>query len=104
MSFEHKAEVLRRYQGYAIWGGAVVGGIASLIGAGPHFQDWSSPLATWGLIAAGCGAVGALVGYLFFSIVVGSQAGGGGVASGSDGEGASGDGGSSGGDGGGGGK
>ena len=106
MSFEHKAEVLRNYRGYAIWGGAFLGIIISLVAFGPHFRSWSSPFTTWSLIATGSGLVGALVGYLFFSIIVGSEAGRGpgrGIGSGSEG-GISGVDGGFGGDGGGGGE
>ncbi len=73
MSFKHKTEVLHKYRGYAVWGGAMLGLIASIIATGPHLLDWGNPLSTWGAIVAGSGAVGALVGYLFFPLVVGSQ-------------------------------
>jgi len=87
-SFEHKAEVLRRYQGYAAWGGAIFGAAVSIIVIGPRISEWSNALMALAAIVAGSGGIGALIGYLFVSIIIGSQSagpGGGAFGAGADG-------------------
>jgi hypothetical protein len=65
----------RSYRGYGLFGGAAAGLFAGVLISGPHFEAWSAS-ASLALVLA-CAAVGALMGWLFLSIVSGSVAGGG---------------------------
>lgn len=65
----------QRYRGYGLFGGVALGLFAGVLISGPHFEKWSAA-ASLALVLA-CAAVGALIGWLFLSIVSGSVAGGG---------------------------
>jgi len=44
-----------------------------LIG-GPRFREWEDPTGTWLVIIGSCAAVGAVAGYLFFTLLPGGTA------------------------------
>jgi hypothetical protein len=67
--------VARSYRGYGLFGGVAVGLCAGVLISGPHFDEWSAS-ASFALVLA-CATGGALIGWLFLSIVSGSVAGGG---------------------------
>ena len=106
MSAEDNLKTLRRYRSYGLWGGLILGIVAGIIVGGPQFREWENPLRVWGTLLASCAAVGAIVGFFFFSLLapgtaVGSHGVGGGSGADSGG-GVGGGGGDGGGDGGGG--
>ena len=81
-----------------MWGGAAFGGIVAVAAAGRQLHDWGFNFIY--LLAMAC-AVGALIGFVFFELVIarlvagpaGSGASGFGAVSGSDGGGSDGGGG-----------
>lgn len=66
---------VQSYRAYGLFGGIALGGFVGILVSGPHFDEWAAS-ASLALILA-CAAGGALIGWLFLSIVSGSVAGGG---------------------------
>lgn len=64
----HGQKVVRRYRETAIWGGMIVGILVGAVAGGPNLASWSEPVKTYGMYLLIGGAIGALVGYLFYEI------------------------------------
>ena len=67
ITVERNAELLRRYRRVALYGGGAFIGTAAAIGASPHFPLVSVQYLG---IAAGGIALGGLIGYLFFELLI----------------------------------
>ena len=64
----HGRKVVRRYRETAIWGGMIMGLLVGAVVGGPNLASWSEPVKTYGMYLLIGGAIGALVGYLFYEI------------------------------------
>lgn len=86
MSAEDNLNTRKRYSSYGLWAGLSLGIFVGVVAGGSRFREWENPLYEWGTLIVACAAVGAIVGFIFFSLVrPGLDSSGVGGGSGSDG-------------------
>jgi hypothetical protein len=69
MSVGDNLNTIKRYRSYGLWGGLFLGTLIGILIGGPQFREWQTPLKTWGIVVACCSAVGAITGFIFFSLL-----------------------------------
>lgn len=102
MTEQSTRSVVKKYEGYGLFGGVGIGLLLGVMYSGPHFYDWPASKSLF--VTLGAGAAGAVIGYLAAWIAAGSAAGGFGAGDGIAGGGQGSGGHSGAGDGGGGGS
>ncbi len=74
MSAQNNQQTVRRFRSYGLWSGLFLGILFGVIAGGPRFREWEHPISTWLMIITSSAAVGAVVGYFFFSLLQGGTA------------------------------
>jgi hypothetical protein len=68
---------VKRYRGYAVYGGLFAGAVTAAVGLAPHLKSSFSSIGFFCAVLLGCALAGALIGYLFIEVFMAREIAGG---------------------------
>ncbi len=72
-STQARGDTAHQYRRYGLFGGAVVGAVAGLLGSGPNFHEWAATQSI--AVVLGFTLLIALIGHFFLALVLGAFTG-----------------------------